>query len=112
MYQAAVKRDAVWSLISQLRVIEDDMHRLMSLGVPIDRSEYPDLTEVANQALLSTGSHWNIENLERLEGAGFMASKDRHQLILYTKHGHFTINIQTLLPFQKPVSQPTIALLV
>ena len=87
MYFPKDHKDKTGALITQLKVILDDLKHLKAVGKKTNLSDYPHLEETINLALLGPSGDWNYENLERVEKAGFMIARYKDDFYIYTRNG-------------------------
>lgn len=94
MYQGINSNDPVGSLITQLKIIKDDLAFLKSVGSEPKKEDYPFLERAANNALLNAFGDLCTKAAKRVETAGFWVWKREGKIHFHTPHGVVCVNIQ------------------
>ena len=93
MYHGINSSDKVGSLITQLRVIQDDLEFLQRVKQPMSLEDYPFLAKTANTTLLNAQGDLCTTTANRLENAGFWVWKSDNKIHFHTQHGAIVVPI-------------------
>lgn len=94
MHYAVNSKDKIGDLIRQLRVIQDDLSFLITAGKKVKMTDYPNLEETANLALLNGYGDLDNRACTRVEKAGFWLWKRDGALHFNTTAGVVRVPIK------------------
>tara|TARA_B100000929_G_scaffold100901_2_gene79662 strand:- start:1684 stop:2037 length:354 start_codon:yes stop_codon:yes gene_type:complete len=94
MYHNVNSKDRVGTLITQLKVIKDDLEFLKATGGVVEKEHYPFLAKTANEALLNAFGDLCNKAASRVEAAGFWVWKKDGKLHFHTPHGVVSVEIE------------------
>lgn len=94
MHHNVNSKDRVGALVSQLKVIKDDLEFLKSTGAGPEKGDYPFLEKTANDALLNAFGDLCNKAASRVEAAGFWVWKKEGKLHFHTPHGVVSVAVQ------------------
>lgn len=92
MYHGINSSDVTGTLITQLKVIKDDVAFLDRVGQEPDMEDYPFVTKVANAALIDGLGNLQIPEVERVERTGFIVCLLKNGLYFHS-HNNFSFRV-------------------